>query len=130
MEESLDHTPQTRQILVVDDNEDMADLCKEVLVNSGYEVQTAGSGKDAFKILGTDHLHPNLVLLDFQLGDMSGTTWLERFESEYAEDFDNALVIFISAGEVPASKAYGAMTKPFKIKDLLATVDRAIGHLT
>lgn len=114
-----------RRILIVDDNEQMANLCKDVLELSGYEVLTSNSGNAAFTALTSARIFPDLVLLDLQLGDMSGTAWLERLETEHTEIFSRARVIFVSASDyVPTGKAVAMITKPFKIADLLAMVDR------
>jgi hypothetical protein len=66
-------TPSFKQIiLVVDDDFDTLTLQKIVLELEGFKVFTAQSGTEAFAVLSKiDDL--NLILLDMQMEDMSGT---------------------------------------------------------
>lgn len=57
------------RILVVDDEQDLCEILKFNLENSGYEVDTANSGEEALaKNVGSY----NLFLLDVMMDDMSG----------------------------------------------------------
>ncbi len=58
------------KILIVDDEEMQRDLLKGFLKKKGYEVLTAGSGKEALKHFAE---HPfQLILLDHRMPDMNG----------------------------------------------------------
>lgn len=59
------------RILVVDDEQDLCEILKFNLENSGYEVDTANSGSEA---LAKDVGSYNLFLLDVMMDDMSGFT--------------------------------------------------------
>jgi PAS domain S-box-containing protein len=58
------------KILVVDDSRDAADTCATVLELSGYEVQTAYSGRRALELART--FRPHALLLDIGLPDVNG----------------------------------------------------------
>jgi signal transduction histidine kinase/CheY-like chemotaxis protein len=58
------------RILVVDDNEDAAELLAEGLRESGHQVSTAFAGPQALEL--ARDLHPNTVLLDIGLPGMDG----------------------------------------------------------
>jgi signal transduction histidine kinase/ActR/RegA family two-component response regulator len=58
------------RVLVVDDNEDAADLLSMVLEQSGYETRTVYDGRSA--IGAALEWSPSLVVLDIGLPDMSG----------------------------------------------------------
>lgn len=59
-----------RNVLVVDDSEDNADLVAELLRTSGHSVRVANLGADALKLV--DEERPDVVLLDVGLPDMDG----------------------------------------------------------
>lgn len=59
-----------RRVLVVDDNEDAANMLGELLEDAGHEVRTAYSGMEALRIANI--FLPDVVLLDIGLPDMDG----------------------------------------------------------
>jgi DNA-binding response OmpR family regulator len=58
------------RVLVVDDDELICDLVSETLNFEGFEVETAFSGEQALRMLGT--LYPDLVLLDIMMSGIDG----------------------------------------------------------
>jgi len=62
--------PAGLRVLVVDDNCDAADTCAMLLELSGHEVQTAHTARRALELTAT--FHPQALLLDIGLPDMSG----------------------------------------------------------
>jgi signal transduction histidine kinase/ActR/RegA family two-component response regulator len=71
--ENSQSTPEVqdkKRVLVVDDNEDAADLLSMVLEQSGYETRTVYDGRSA--IGAALEWSPSLVVLDIGLPDMSG----------------------------------------------------------
>ena len=63
-------TPNDKRVLVVDDNEDAAELLSEVLRALGYATQTAFDGPTALGLLET--FKPDIALLDIGLPVMDG----------------------------------------------------------
>ena len=60
-----------RKALVVDDDEDLVDLIKDVLENDGrFEVRTANNGFDAGMMV--KEYHPDIIVLDVMLPDING----------------------------------------------------------
>lgn len=59
-----------KSILVVDDEENIRFLYKEELIDEGYEVILAGSGKEALELLKKKI--PDLITLDIKMPDMDG----------------------------------------------------------
>lgn len=127
------------KIIVVDDEEDIRNVLKQVLERAGYEVQVAESGKDGLELLkkgGAD-----LVITDVIMPGMDGVS-LTR---EIREKFRDTRILVISGGGnvAPASYEPGAisttaflssaknagadqtMTKPFDRQELM----RIIGEL-
>jgi PAS domain S-box-containing protein len=58
------------QVMVVDDNQDVAESCRTLLELSGHRVSTAYTGREALEL--AESLHPDVMLLDIGLPDMSG----------------------------------------------------------
>jgi CheY-like chemotaxis protein len=63
-------TDRPLQILVVDDNDDVADAMAELLEVFGHEVRVARDGAEAIRAF--DDAHPDVALIDVSLPDMSG----------------------------------------------------------
>jgi CheY-like chemotaxis protein len=67
-------TPESRhrglQVMVVDDNQDVVESCKTLLELSGHRVSTAYTGREALEL--AENLHPDVILLDIGLPDISG----------------------------------------------------------
>jgi len=59
-----------KKILLVDDEPDILMVMTAILVNSGYEVITATSGKEAIALAETKS--PDLILLDIVMPGMDG----------------------------------------------------------
>lgn len=81
-------------ILVVDDNEDLARNLQDILIEFGYGASVALSGAEALALSETTPF--DLALLDYKLPDMDGLTLRDRL-AEIAE----AAYILIT-GVVPA----------------------------
>src|SRR3569833_2573965 len=62
-------------ILVVDDERDISELLKEILVDEGYEVSVAENGETAR--LARRARRPDLVLLDIWMPDVDGISLLK-----------------------------------------------------
>ena len=60
-----------KKILIVDDDMEIVELVKDVLVRDGrFDVQSASSGYDAGIL--TQQFNPDLILLDYMLPDVNG----------------------------------------------------------
>jgi formate hydrogenlyase transcriptional activator len=68
------------KILVVDDDPYILEFTSEVLASGGYEVLEASSGKDALEVIAS--AHPDLVVLDVVLPDMSGFDVCKQIKSD------------------------------------------------
>ena len=64
------------KILVVDDEEHIAELISYNLTSNGYKVVIANNGIDAIKLAIEEK--PNLILLDLMLPLMDGNTILKN----------------------------------------------------
>lgn len=69
----------SKRILVVDDNEDAADMLSEVLTATGWDVRTAADGPSA--LVAAQEFQPHIALLDIGLPVMDGYELAERLRA-------------------------------------------------
>jgi CheY-like chemotaxis protein len=111
------------RVLVVDDNEDVAEMTAEMLKMYGHSATTAGDGPSA--LAAVEREHPDVVLLDLGLPGMHG---LEVAEALHANPVGRApLVIAVSGYGRPEdrerSRSAGCehhLVKPVDFDRLLA----------
>lgn len=60
----------TKQILVVDDEVSLVQLCRIILEEAGYKVREAFNGRQALRLV--DEEVPDLILLDVMMPGMTG----------------------------------------------------------
>jgi DNA-binding NtrC family response regulator len=113
------------RILVVDDTPANVKLLADLLSVNGFDVVTAGSGREGLERAGA--APPDLVLLDVMMPDLDGFTVCERLKA--SEATRDVPVIFLTAlqetlDKVRAFSAGGVdyLSKPFEPRELLARV--------
>ena len=74
----MTRTNDTRSILVVEDEPELAEIYRILLVQAGYEVAVMHNGKDALK--HTSEQTPDLILLDLRMPVMDGVEFLKKYE--------------------------------------------------
>jgi two-component system nitrogen regulation response regulator NtrX len=72
-----------RTILIVDDEKSICQSLGSILTDEGYEVLTAASGEEAFKIVKEEL--PSLVILDIWLPGIDGIETLKMIKSQYPQ---------------------------------------------
>ena len=75
--------PETKRVLIVDDDEDFAASLSELLYLRGHEVATATCPDEAIEELTA--VNPQVVTIDIRLGRFSGVELLSRLMSERPE---------------------------------------------
>jgi two-component system alkaline phosphatase synthesis response regulator PhoP len=113
------------KILLVDDEEDILDMVGYNLLKEGYEVHTAGNGREALKV--AEKIIPDLILLDVMMPEMDGmeTCILMRENSK----LKHSVIAFLSARSEDYSQIAGYdvgaddyITKPIKPRVLVSKV--------
>ena len=117
-------------VLVCDDEQDIVSALKIYLTADGYNVLTAGNGREALELLERNTVH--LILLDVMMPEVDGITALSRLRERH-----NMPVILITAKSEDADVVLGLnvgaddyVTKPFNPVELLARVRSQIRRYT
>jgi len=121
----------TKRILMIEDDKGMVALGRLMLEGAGYEVLAAYNGPEGLETLLKNQV--DLVLLDIMMVDMDGWQVLDEIKSNDA--FQDLPVIMLTAREQRENvksviehkgQFYDYVVKPFVVRDLLATIRRAL----
>ena len=112
-----------RKALVVDDDEELVELIRDVLENDGrFEVRVANNGFDAGMMV--KEYRPDVIVLDVMLPDINGKEVCQRVRSD--SSLDDVKIICISGmveqdkiGELRDAGANDFLQKPFEIETLV-----------
>ena len=118
-------TPITRWVLVVDDEEDLADAVENLLRCKGYGVVVVHDGDAALR--KARECLPDLILLDYELPEMDGLEVIAALRSEEATQ--RIPVLLATAGRISVEdiqKADGFLAKPFPEELLYKMVQRLL----
>ncbi len=117
------------KILLVDDEEMIADVGQRMLNKLGYEVLVARSGQEALSIYQNHIDSIDLVVLDMVLPEMSGAEIYDRLRQ-----MNPAAKVIISSGygldkdmsEILSRGCSGFIQKPFNLRSLSETIQAVL----
>ena len=117
-------------ILVVDDEQEIADLVEIYLVSDGYKVFKASNAQDGLDILNKEDIH--LCLLDIMMPGMNGLEMCKKIR-----ETNNIPIIMLSGKSTDLDKILGLGTgaddyvvKPFNPLELTARVKSQLRRYT
>lgn len=109
------------RVLVVDDEDTLADLMKMALRYEGWDVRTAGNGQQALRI--AREFRPDAIVLDVMLPDIDGLNVLRRLRADGIE----TPVLFLTAKDSLDDRLAGLtaggddyVSKPFSLEEVVA----------
>ncbi len=115
-----------RNILIVDDEEELSEIISDMLEEYGYDVRVAKDGETAFDLLSKQAFH--LILLDINLPDGTGFALCQELRKG-----STVPVIFASARTSETDRITGFdiggddyLPKPYSMKELLSRVNALI----
>ncbi len=119
-----------QEILIVDDEREIADLVGVYLANDGYAVHKCGTAAEALACVASNRL--DLAILDVMLPDMDGFALCRRIREAHLFP-----IIMLTAKVADADKIMGLtlgaddyLTKPFNPLELLARVKTQLRRYT
>ncbi|MCX6668995.1 MAG: response regulator [Methanothrix sp.] len=115
------------RLLVVDDAPQMLKAFRDILEVHGCEVYEAANGEEA--LIKYSEVKPDIVLMDILMPRLDGISATKKI----LQDDPSAKIIVISAvgksgleNECLVAGAKGFIEKPFKIKDLLNSINSLV----
>ena len=121
-----------KQILVVDDNQDITEMVQEMLEGSPYHCTVANSGKQGLELIKEQDF--DLILLDMAMPEMSGLDILRRLkELDLAQNTNVVLVtaspMYTDMDLTEIRADYGAIErvqKPFTETALISVIEKYV----
>ncbi|MEL7493485.1 MAG: response regulator transcription factor [Cyanobacteria bacterium J06554_11] len=111
------------RILLVEDDESVANILQKVLTNEHYAVDVATDGRSGWQLVNGTHY--DLVILDVVLPELDGLEFCRQLRNKSY----NMPVLFVTALNASSKKVAGLnagaddyITKPFELEELLARV--------
>ncbi len=119
------------RVLVVDDDPVIRSTVAELLLDEGYEVDQAGDGAEALKVVARSV--PDAIVLDLMMPVLDGWAFVERCRAEPATREVPIVVMSAthslheSAERLHAMGVRAVVAKPFDVDALIAIVQRYAG---
>ena len=134
---AMDHSVST--VLVVDDDCDIAEIVRLILIDEGFRVSVLPSGNPDVIRVAVNRLEPDCVLLDGEAVGRYGQSWIEA--AWLTGRSRRIPVIMFTAGQRTVDEAQagtsdravaadfaGIIRKPFDLDELVEAVNLAIGR--
>jgi len=116
------------KILLIDDNEDLLDLCDAVLSSEGHEYTGIDNGKEGLKLIRNQQF--DIVFLDLSMPEFSG---MDVIDALVKDGIMNKQKVVIFSATTPTKKdmdlflekgAHSILTKPIDADTLVAHVQK------
>ena len=120
--------PQSRKVLIIEDEEILAENLQAHFQRGGWDARIAASGKAA--VIAASEFRPGMILLDYHLPDMTGFEALEAIRAVHccscllmtAHPADSVLA------EAERHGIARILTKPFSMAELQTTLRATAGE--
>ena len=117
------------RILIVDDEPTILNLLNKILTGQGYDTTPASNGEKALQLLGTEVY--DLMISDINMTPINGMELLRNASRSYPDMGVIMLTAYGTVGtavEAMKEGAFDYITKPFKLDELVLTVQRALEY--
>ena len=115
--------PTKRRVLIIEDEQELADLLKRHLEDNGFAVETVGRGDDGVRLAEAEAF--DLILLDLMLPGMDGIEVCRRLRARTLR----TPIVMVTARSTEVEKVLGLemgaddyIAKPFGLAELTARV--------
>jgi CheY-like chemotaxis protein len=115
------------KILVIEDEQDVLELLKDILIDNGHEVETATHGRQGLKMFSEHHF--DLVFTDLGMPEMSG--WqvakeVKKINKETPVALITGWEVQLDQSELKKSGVNLLVNKPFQVDEIRRLVDEGI----
>lgn len=117
---------ETETILVVDDDQSIRDIVRQIMERAGYNILTAENGAEALKLLNQNSI--GLVITDVRMPEISGVELMEIIK----EKFDTDVIVMTGFAEdftyekIMKRGASDFLKKPMNPNELLVRVQHVL----
>ncbi len=116
-------------VLLIEDNQENADMTIRILQSAGYEVSHCLRGFEGARIARREH--PDIILIDFDLPDVDGRTLALLLRKQFGPAVPPIVAVTARAGLAEMRLAEesgfdGFVSKPFLPDELLQVVGQAL----
>lgn len=126
-------TTSARQVLVVDDEEDIRQALRFLLEDAGYQVLEAQNGQEAIERLRANPQRM-AVLLDWRMPRLDGVQALDAIATTMPRSAPHAFIFMTASvqtpslclAQIPEGASVSFIHKPFNLDDVLAAVAQAL----
>jgi CheY-like chemotaxis protein len=122
-------TSTSKTVLIIEDEEDAAELFAEMMRVSGFRVLKTSNSAPALGMMATEK--PDVIILDIMMPEISGLDILRQMRRD--PELAHIPVVVVSAKSMPADIKNGMeagastyLTKPVGFLDLKEAVERAL----
>lgn len=114
------------KILIVDDNVDIQDIVKDILLNEGHNVRVASSIDEA--VMKTGDFEPDAIMLDTTVDGEDGLRMLQIIKNELPDLSPDIIILKGPTDNVPKDNPLikVSINKPFKSSDILDALKELI----
>ncbi len=119
---------QVSRILIVDDEVKLVKKLKKLLKKDGFEIETAGNGKEALQVI--DKSKPfDVIISDIRMEEMDGLTFLKQV---HQDGIDVGVIMITGYGDMDTfleSLYFGAfqyIQKPVQYDTLLEAINKLL----
>jgi CheY-like chemotaxis protein len=119
-----------KTVLIIEDEEDAADMFAEMMRVSGYRVLKTSSSTPALTMMAAEK--PDVIILDIMMPEISGLDILRQMRKD--PSLANIPVVVVSAKSMPADIKIGMeagasiyLMKPVGFVELKEAIERALG---
>jgi two-component system response regulator VicR len=122
---------EAKRIVCIEDEPDMIELLRTILEGKGFEFIAADGGVEGLKVVREER--PDLILLDLMMPDMDGWEVFQQVKDD--PELSKIPVVVVTAKAQSIDKVLGLyiaraedyITKPFKVQDLVDSIEKFIG---
>ncbi|MDP6525194.1 MAG: sigma-54 dependent transcriptional regulator [Kiritimatiellia bacterium] len=117
------------KVLLIDDEPSILSVLSTLLKAEGYDVVTASGGEEAQKLISDEEF--DLMISDIRMSPING---MELLKQAHNEKPAMSVIMLTAYGSVETAidalklGAFDYVTKPFKVDELLITVQRALEY--
>lgn len=117
------------KILVVDDEREIVETLRRILLKNGYEVSTAFDGEEA--LLKVKDENPDVILLDLIMPKLNGYDTLKEIREKHNDKWRPVIIISSKTELESVQKCYNLeadhyLTKPCSIDNILRGIETMI----